>query len=89
MSEHTDKDYSLGSLYLDPNNYRFIDKDEYIPVSDVDITDPRIQKRTAILVAGKRNEEIKDLLDSLKQNGYLPADQIQIKKISDKKYLVV
>ncbi|MCJ2367607.1 AAA family ATPase [Aeromonas dhakensis] len=89
MSEHTDKDYSLGSLYLDPNNYRFIDKDEYIPVSDVDITDPRIQKRTAILVAGKRNEEIKDLLDSLKQNGYLPVDQIQIKKISDKKYLVV
>ncbi|MBL0546436.1 AAA family ATPase [Aeromonas jandaei] len=89
MSEHADKDYSLSSLYLDPNNYRFIDKEEYIPVSESDITDPKVQKRTTILVAGKRNEEIKDLLDSLRQNGYLPVDQIQIKKISDKKFLVV
>lgn len=89
MSEHADKDYSLSSLYLDPNNYRFIDKEDYFSVSENEITDPKVQKRTTILVAGKRNEEIKDLLDSLRQNGYLPVDQIQIKKISDKKFLVV
>lgn len=44
MSEHADKDYSLSSLYLDPNNYRFIDKEDYFPVSENEITDPKVQK---------------------------------------------
>jgi len=51
----------IDSLLLDPNNYRFIDKSEYKPVPENQITDERIQQRTLNLLVGKNNENIKTL----------------------------
>ena len=41
------------------------------------------------IVSGIRQVEIRDLIDSFKENGYLPVDQIQVKKIDDKKFVVI
>jgi len=41
-----------------PNNYRFIDRPEYRPVSDKQLADARIQQRTAEFLRGKNNENI-------------------------------
>ncbi|HAT51214.1 MAG: AAA family ATPase [Nitrospirae bacterium] len=79
---------SLKSLYLDPNNYRFRDAEAYTPV-DGEFTASDVQRRTNALILGKNNELVKDLIDSFKKNGFLPVDQIQVRKISDNKFLVI
>ncbi|SDO57662.1 ATPase/GTPase, AAA15 family [Paenibacillus sp. yr247] len=83
------KEVSLNDLYLDPNNYRFIDQNDYKPVSEVRFKEPRIQRDTLKLISGKKNENITDLLLSLTSNGYLPVDQIQVKELPDGGYLVL
>lgn len=84
----------INRLFLDPNNYRFIDKPEYKRVSDDMLTDPQIQKRTRFLLTGRNNEYIQDLIASFKENGFLPVNQIQVKELSgqtddEKNYLVI
>ena len=78
----------IDRLLLDPNNYRFIDKAEYKPVSDDQIADDRVQQRTLNFITGKNNENITDLIISFKTNGFLDIDQIQVKAIGDK-YLIL
>ena len=73
----------INRLLLDPNNYRFIDKPDYKLVSDDLITDSRIQQRTFNFITGKNNENIVDLVNSFKSNGFLDIDQIQVKSIGD------
>lgn len=79
----------VNKLLLDPNNYRFIDKNDYKKVEDKDIADPQIQKRTMHFLLGKNRENIRDLIASFKENGFLPVDQIQAKKLPDGNYLVL
>ncbi|MCI0470148.1 MAG: AAA family ATPase, partial [Candidatus Aminicenantes bacterium] len=79
----------IDRLYLDPNNYRLIDHPEYRQVPDDKISDPLVQKRTRSLILGRNNENVKDLIDSFKENGYLPVDQIQVKKIKSDYFLVL
>lgn len=71
----------LSNLYLDPNNYRFIDSPNYIMVNDHNITNDNIQKRTYNFIVGEKNSGIEDLLKSFKTNGYLEVDQIQVEEI--------
>ena len=81
---------SLRSLNLDPNNYRFRDSELYSPVLESEAISPEVQRRTAVLIAGKSYENLKDLIDSFRKNGFLPVDQIQVKRIDDSgKFLVV
>lgn len=81
---------SLKSLFLDPNNYRFIDAETYVPVSEDQLTSAEIQRRTNHLILGKNAENVRDLIDSFRKNGFLPVDQIQVRRISDSgKFLVV
>ncbi|MCI5156984.1 MAG: hypothetical protein D3906_00830 [Candidatus Electrothrix sp. AUS1_2] len=80
---------SLRSLYLDPNNYRFIDSESYVFVSNEELTNSDIQRRTTSLILGKNGESVRDLIDSFRKNGFLPVDQIQVKKLEEGKYLVV
>lgn len=87
--EHLRTTYAISSLYLDPNNYRFKDKAAYVEVPEAQYTDNAIQLRTFSFVAGNRNEDIKDLVESFKQNGFLPVDQIQVRRIDDKKIIVI
>src|SRR5690554_1806480 len=74
----------IDRLLLDPNNYRFIDKAEYLPVPSSDIASPRIQQRTLNFLLGNKNNNISDLISSFKTNGFLDIDQIQVKAIGDK-----
>jgi AAA15 family ATPase/GTPase len=80
---------SLKKLFLDPNNYRFIDNEKWVEVADDKIADDNVQRRTRSFIAGKNNVEIDDLLRSLKKNGYLPVDQIQVKELENGKGYVV
>ena len=81
---------SLKSLYLDPNNYRFIDSDSYVNVEENDLLRPEIQRRTSALILGKNAENVRDLIDSFCKNGFLPVDQIQVRRVNDTgKFIVV
>ncbi len=78
----------IDQIILDPNNYRFIDKPEYKPVSNEQVSDTRIQLRTLNFIWGRNQENIKDLITSFKENGFLDIEQIQVKIFGDK-YLVL
>lgn len=80
---------SLSQLYLDPNNYRFIDNENYSAVSADLIVNDRIQKRTNNFIQGKGTEGIRDLLKSFRANGFLHVDQIQVEEIGRDIYRVL
>ncbi len=80
---------SLSSLYLDPNNYRFIDNEDYRPVDEVHYADDDVQRRTRRLILGQSAELVSDLVDSFRQNGWLDVETIQVRKLADRKFLVV
>lgn len=81
---------SLQNLLLDPNNYRFRDADSYVTVEENDVAKPDVQRRTSGLLLGRNAENIRDLNESFKKNGFLPVDQIQVRRIKDSsKYIVV
>ncbi|MDJ0046877.1 AAA family ATPase [Pantoea ananatis] len=80
---------NLKNLFLDPNNYRFVDNDEHKFVPEKDIMDPVIQKRTRNFIEGVRQENIKDLILSFKANGFLDVDVIQVKDLGNNNYLVL
>jgi AAA15 family ATPase/GTPase len=79
----------LENLYLDPNNYRLIHESNQINVLDEKIRDKDVVSRTYQLILGEKNQNIQDLVDSFRANGYLPVDQIQVRSISDNDYVVV
>ncbi len=83
ITRHVDK------LLLDPNNYRFIDKNDYEKVPETDIAKSQVQKRTMTFLLGRSRENIRDLIASFKENGFLPVDQIQVKELPDGNYLVL
>ncbi len=78
----------IDSLILDPNNYRFVDRPEYREVPEDMVADPRVQQRTLNFIWGRNKENIKDLITSFRENGFLDIEQIQVKQIGDK-YLVL
>lgn len=80
---------SLGSLYLDPNNFRFADNPKYRRVGDEDVFQAEVQRLTYTFVAGKSQEHIQDLIASIKENGWLDIDPILVEKRQSGKFLVV
>ncbi len=80
---------NLKNLYLDPNNYRFVDDDNYAKIKDKDITNASIQNRTRSFIEGKKRENIKDLISSFKTNGFLEVDMIQVRDLGDNSFLVL
>jgi hypothetical protein len=83
------KEVPLKDLYLDPNNYRLINDKRYSYVRENNVTDDLVQKRTLGILRGAKNENIEDLLNSFRENGYLPVDQIQVRRLQNSKYLVM
>jgi AAA15 family ATPase/GTPase len=83
------RSYNIKNLFLDPNNYRFVDNENYKNVSEDKLTDPNIQKRTRRFIEGEKRENIKDLILSFKANGFLDVDVIQVRDLGDNKYLVI
>lgn len=80
---------SLGNLYLDPNNFRFVDNPEYRLVAAEDVFKAEVQRLTQTLVAGKSQEHIQDLIASIKENGWLDIDPILVERRESGKFLVV
>lgn len=87
--EAQSKKVTLSELFLDPNNYRFRHEEDYVDVAEDRLCVPEIQRRTTIFILGDREENVRDLIDSFKRNGWLPVDQIQVRKLGKNKYLVV
>ncbi len=50
ISRHIDR------LMLDPNNYRFIDNKDYVPVLEEQISEKRIQDRSLNFLLGKNED---------------------------------
>lgn len=80
---------NIKNLFLDPNNYRFVDDQNYEKISDDRLTDEKIQRRTRGFIEGVKREKIKDLIDSFKANGYLKVDVIQLRDLGDNHFLVI
>ena len=87
--ETDNRKVSLSQLLLDPNNYRFVDSEQYVSVPPESISDVRVQQRTRNLLLGKGQENVKDLITSFKNNGFLDIEAIQVKKIGDRTYMVL
>lgn len=80
---------NIKNLYLDPNNYRFVDDLNYENVNDEKLTDEKVQRRTRNFIEGPKRERIRDLIDSFKSNGYLKVDVIQLRDLGDNHFLVI
>lgn len=80
---------SLSNLYLDPNNFRFVDNPEYRHVPPEDVFKADVQRLAQTLVAGKSQELIQDLIASIKENGWLDIDPILVERRESGKFLVV
>lgn len=80
---------SLASLYLDPNNFRFADHEDYRPVALEEVFKPDVQRRTAKLVLGDNLANVQDLVASVKENGWLDLDPILVERREGGRFLVV
>jgi AAA15 family ATPase/GTPase len=89
QSEAKNMEVDINNLYLDPNNYRLIHEVDQINVTDDKIKDKDTVTHTYRLVLGEKNQNIQDLIESFKSNGYLPVDQIQVRILPDGGYVVV
>lgn len=83
------RSFNLKNLFLDPNNYRFVDNRDYIKVNEEKILDERIQKRTRSFIEGNKRDNIADLISSFKANGFLDVDVIQARDLGSNNYLVI
>ncbi len=79
----------VGRLYLDPNNFRFVDHPDYKPVLSEHILDADVQRRTTGIVLGRNQENVRDLIASIRANGWLDIDPILVKEVDKRRLLVV
>jgi hypothetical protein len=83
------KKVSLENLLLDPNNYRIRGNENYKLIEEKDIANAMVQKRISKMICGDTKANIKDLLESFKENGYLMIDNIIVRPYKNEKYVVV
>ncbi len=79
----------VDKLLLDPNNYRLRGEQNYKYVEEKSVNNVMVQKRVLKMLKGDNSSNIKDLLDSFKENGYLKIDNIIVKNVGKKKEYVV
>ena len=80
---------ALSRLYLDPNNFRFIDLPEYKHVAPKDAFDADVQRRTNGFILGRSQENVRDLIASIKENGWLEIDPVLVQDKEKGRYIVV
>ena len=80
---------SLSRLYLDPNNFRFVDHPEYRPVPPERVFNADVQRRATNIVLGHQQENVRDLIASIKANGWLDIDPIMVQRADPGRFLVV
>ena len=79
----------LKRLYLDPNNYRFVDHPDYRSVPPDHVFDADVQRRTTVFVLGRNQENVRDLAASIKANGWLDIDPVLVRRADGGRFLVV
>ncbi len=85
----TRKGCKLQNLFLDPNNYRFVDDKDYKFINENELLIDKIQKRTRGFIEGNKRENIKDLISSFKANGFMDVDVIQVRDLGNSNYLIL
>ena len=80
---------SLARLYLDPNNYRIVDNPDYRFVAPADVFNLDVQRRTTRFILGHSRENVRDLIASIKENGWLDIDPILVERREGSPYLVI
>jgi hypothetical protein len=76
----------LSSIFLDPNNPRFVAQDwTYIPDNQVD--DDAIQNETRLKMI--REFGVEKLKMNMEVNGFLPIDRVIVRQFKDNKYVVL
>ncbi|MDX9724208.1 MAG: ATP-binding protein [Myxococcota bacterium] len=80
---------ALSSLYLDPNNYRFIDHPDYRQVDEERVGGEEVQRRTRRFLLGQNAEHVADLMVSFTQNGWLDVEPIHVRRLTERAFLVV
>ena len=75
---------SLANLSLDPNNFRIVDNSDYRVVESPDVFDAKVQRRTENIILGHNQENVRDLIASIKANGWLDLDPILVERRSGK-----
>ena len=80
---------ALARLYLDPNNFRIVDHKDYTKVNPEDVFNSDVQRRTTAIVLGRSQEQVRDLIASLRENGWLDIDPILVQENNARKLLVV
>ena len=79
----------LSRLHLDPNNYRFVDHPDYRFIPPERAFDADVQRRTTGFVLGRHQENVRDLIASIRANGWLDIDPILVEAKNKGRYLVV
>lgn len=69
---------SVDSLFLDPNNPRFFEKNRKVAIQKY--TDPKIQEEALRSI---KEYNVDDLVNSIMTNGFLPMDRIVVKRINE------
>ena len=80
---------SLSRLYLDPNNYRFVDHPDYRKIPPEHVFDADVQRRTTGFVLGRHQESVRDLIASIRASGWLDIDPILVEAKDKRHYLVL
>ena len=80
---------SLARLYLDPNNFRFLDNAGYRPVEPEEVFSAGVQRRTTAFILGRNQEQVRDLIASIKENGWLDIDPILVQAPNKGRYVVI
>ena len=83
------RNVSLSRLYLDPNNFRFIDHSDYQRVPPERLSNADVQRRTTSFVLGRNQENVRDLIASIRANGWLDIDPILVQASDKGRFIVI
>jgi len=70
---------AIQNLLLDPDNYRFLDLEDYQPVSDRRYHEATVQDKAYRFLNGRRYEDLQALKESILTNGYVPLELLIIR----------
>lgn len=89
--EYAPEKVGLHQLLLDPNNYRFLDMDQYTKVQPNRVHEDNVQQRAEELVKLDGREELRALKESIEANGYVPVETLVVKpyEFRETSFLVV
>jgi hypothetical protein len=87
--EYSTKEVRLDQLLLDPNNYRFLDMEDFSMVAQNRIHESSVQDRAERLIRLDGKDELRALKESIEVNGYIPVEILIVKPYAFKKGLFV